>query len=419
MRFSIEGRVPFLDFNLLKFIFSFSQDAIIKNGWNKFLLRQAIKGEVPEMIRKRRNKIGFTTPEQEWFLRMKNRIYTMFLSDSFAKRPYFNQQEVLKAFQSFIEGKTDDTMAFWRFLNLELWLRIFFDPKEHLLAPEVYVFASQGRVFGANPNEGKKLEITVEGKTYLRYPIRTDVFKKGDKVAKKIANEAVRFIRQISQNKTYRSLLEKPFFLVISEKIIAIAQGRSYFIWEIGPGFWAKFLSQYVTKTPWGIGLGSPWTMQLAINEIGLWRIFTASFVSFITKPFGIRGLFYQITGKEIAAIDGPTEYSLYPSNVSAKLGPKEPEKVAKQIHQEIISNFQFPTHEPVRQKRTVQGHEVISDLLHGFLGVVIIDANDLGQKVLANSTNLDNSLIEKIFKDNPMGQADEQTPIVVVISQG
>jgi asparagine synthase (glutamine-hydrolysing) len=417
MRFSVEGRVPFLDFNLIKYLFSLSDEAIIKDGWNKFILREGVRDLIPEAISKRRSKIGFTTPEHDWFLRMKNRIYTIFLSDSFAKRPYFNQQKVLKAFQEFIEGKNNETMLFWRLLNLELWLRFFFDSESENVGTAQWAVRTEKKL-EFSPNEGKKLEIEIEGKSYLRLPLKTDLFKKGDVVAQKIAEHTLHYyINILKSNSKYNKLLQRKWWIVVSEKIIAITQGRSYFIWEIKPGFWAKFLCQQVTKTPWGIGLGSPWTMELAINEVGLWRILLAAFVAFITKPFGIRGLFYRIVGKEIAAIDGPTEYSLYPSNVSAKLGPKEPEKVAKQIHQEIISNFKFLTHEPVRRRRTVQGREAISDLLHGFLGVVIIDANDLGQKVLANSTNLDNSLIEKIFKDNPMGQADEQTPIVVVIS--
>jgi asparagine synthase (glutamine-hydrolysing) len=190
--------------------------------------------------------------------------------------------------------------------------------------------------------------------------------------------------------------------LVISEKVIAIAQGRSYFLWEIKPGFFAKVLSNFVTRTPYGIGLGSPWTMQLAIQEVGLIRILLASFLSFITKPLGMKGVFYRVAGETVAAIDGPTEYSLYPSNVSAKLGPKDPQQVAENIKSQIknnksILNFKFQ--------------------ISNFLGAVIIDANDLGQKVLGNSTNIPNQVIENIFKDNPMGQAEEQTPMVIVSS--
>ena len=265
------------------------------------------------------------------------------------------------------------------------------------------------------------MEINVEGKEYLRYPIRTELFKRRDNVVNKINESVIKFLSQVNssssetsssdihfrKNFITSSFFKNKFFLIVSEKIVAIAQGRSYFIWDIKTGFWAKLLSRFVKKTPYGIGLGSPWTMQLAITEIGLPRMLFASLISLITKPFGIKGMFYRIAGGDINAIDGPTEYSLYPSNVSAKLGPKEPEKVANGIHNFLISNFQFPI-----SKQASNFKKLISN----FLGVVIIDANDLGQNVLGNSTGLENKLIEKIFKDNPMGQSDEQTPLVLVV---
>ncbi|MEK7071053.1 MAG: asparagine synthase-related protein, partial [Patescibacteria group bacterium] len=355
MRFSIEGRVPFLDKDLLATIFSMPDEAIIKNGWNKRILRDAVKDLLPGIIVKRRNKIGFTTPENEWFLRMKNRIYSIFLSESFANRPYFDQQEVVRMFQKFIEGKTDDSMAFWRVLNTEMWLREFFDKNSQVQSAKRKV----------------QKEIDVDRKTYQRNLIKTDVFQKNDDFVTKITNYVLSSKFNVSQE----------WFVVVSEKIIAIAQGRSYFIWDIKPGVWAKFLQKFVTRTPYGIGLGSPWTMQLAIQEVGLPRIMTAALISAITKPFGIKGVFYRIAGWQAAAIDGPTEYSLYPSNVSAKLAPKNPDLVARQIKERIEDELK-------NNKRSMF-------YVPGFRGVVVLDANDLGRNVLGNSTNIDDEIIE------------------------
>ncbi len=369
MKFSIEGRVPFLDTNLIKFIFSLPDRYFINNGWNKKILRAGFTALLPKSIAKRRNKIGFTTPEEKWFRQLTNEIYSILLSESFANRKYFDRPAVLRAFELFTEGKNDDTLLFWRLINLEIWLRIFFDEKKETEA-------------------GKKVKsrITTARKTYERHFLKTDLFEKGDNYIKKVSTYVLRFKRST----------QKKWLVVISEKIIAVAQGRSYFLWEIRPGFWAKTLSKFVKKTPSGIGLGSPWTMQLAINEAGLTKILTASIVSLLTKPFGFEGLFYRLVGRGIAAIDGPTEYSLYPSNVSAKLAPKNPQEVVEKIHQEILKGLSGP------QKQN-------------FRGVAIIDANDLGQNVLANSTELQNSQIEKIFADNPLGQGKEQTPLAVV----
>ncbi len=387
MRYSLEGRVPFLDFNLLRYLFSLPDEAIIKNGWNKYILRKAVSDLLPSMIVNRRNKIGFTTPENEWFLRMKNRIYGIFMSESFLNRPYFNQPEVIKALQKFIEGKNDDTLLFWRLLNVELWLREFIDEKDTSSKEK------KEWKFGM-ANEGKKIEIEVDGKTYFRFPIKTELVKKGDDIKKFV----VRYINMFFSRPEVKSKTDGKWYVIISEKIVAIAQGRSYFIWDIHPTRWATVLSKFVTRTPYGIGLGSPWTMQIAIDEIGLTRVLLAAVASVITKPFGMKGMFYKVVGPEIAAIDGPTEYSVYPSNVSAKLAPKNPQILAEQI------------------KKTINNVIPAEAGISSFGGAVIIDANDLGRNVLGNATDKPDEFFEEAMKDNPMGQGSEQTPIVILM---
>lgn len=387
MRFSIEGRVPFLDFELVEMLFQLPDEAILKDGWNKAILRYAADEYLPEMITKRRNKIGFTTPEHEWFLRMKNRIYGIFLSESFSNRPYFNQQAVVKAFEEFIQGKNDDTMLFWRLLNVEIWMRIYFDEKKE------EVEKKERGEFEANAD--KKIEIDVNGSEYLRYPVKTELFEKGDNFAEKLARSVADYRKKLLEK--YSKHENKKWIAIVSEKIVAISQGRSYFIWDINPSWWAKTLSKFVKRTPYGIGLGSPWTMQLAIQEVGLPRVLFASLISIVTKPFGTSGIFYKIVGRTVASIDGPTEYSLYPSNVSAKLGPVEPTKAAQNIRKEIK--------EKLGKKHT-----------ENFEGVVIIDANDLGRDILGNASELSDETVAQIMRDNPMGQGSEQTPLVVCV---
>jgi len=377
MRFSIEGRIPFCEIKLFKYIFSLKDSFIIKNGINKYMLRKATKKLLPNAIRLRRNKVGFTTPEDEWLLKNYDYVYKIFSGKTFGKRKYFNQLNAVLALKKFKEKKFTDTLYLWRLLNLELWLKEFIDLSPHNM-PSIKKIAT---------NTGKKIQLKISGKIYYRFPIKTELIKKGDDYAMLIKKNVTQFLNMMKREKKYKNLLTHKFFVVVSEKIVAIAQGRSYFIWDIKPSMFAKVLSKFVTKTPYGIGLGSPWTMQLAIREVGLLRILIATFISIVTKPVGIKGLFYNIAGSVVRSIDGPTEYSLYPSNLSAKLGPKDPQQAADKI------KLQMPN----------------------FLGTTIIDANDLGQNVLGNSTGLRNQLIENIFRDNPMGQTDEQTPISLV----
>jgi asparagine synthase (glutamine-hydrolysing) len=393
MRFSLEGRVPFLDKEVLKFLFSLSDDALIQDGWNKRILRDATSNILPPLINRRRNKIGFTTPEHEWFMRLKNRFYGIFLSESFANRPYFNQPAVLEAFEGFIKGNNDTTsMLFWRLLNVELWLREFFDPKVELTPVHEKT--------DTEPNEGKQLDITAGGGKYRRYPLRTTLISAGDNLAQVITDRLQLFFKNISKDGDHEEYAGKDWYLLISEKIVAITQGRSYFIWDIKPSWWARFLSARVTKTPYGIGLGSPWTMQLAIQEVGLPRILYATAGGAIGKFMGKRGVFYNLVGSNIRAIDGPTEYSVYPSNVSAKLAPKNPERVAAQLSEAIRESLpkRFTEH---------------------FKGCVVIDSNDIGRNILGQDTAEPDELFAEVFGDNPLGQAAELTPLAVVIKEG
>ena len=67
MAFSIEGRVPFLDYRLVEYVFTRAPHLRIRDGWTKWIQRQAVDGTLPSDIVWRRDKVGFETPEQQWF----------------------------------------------------------------------------------------------------------------------------------------------------------------------------------------------------------------------------------------------------------------------------------------------------------------------------------------------------------------
>ena len=67
MAFSLETRLPFLDYRLVEFIFCFPLEQKISHGLPKSVLRNAMEGIIPEEIRRRMDKMGFATPEDVWF----------------------------------------------------------------------------------------------------------------------------------------------------------------------------------------------------------------------------------------------------------------------------------------------------------------------------------------------------------------
>src|SRR3989339_1299647 len=111
------------------------------------------------------------------------------------------------------------------------------------------------------PNPGKKLEIKIDGQIYLRIPVKTE-----------LVTPEVKDYAGFIKNKT-EDLLESGDIVFVSEKMVSIVQGRSYYIKDIKPSWLATALSKRVYRNPGGIGLAMPETMQLAIEEAGGLRI--------------------------------------------------------------------------------------------------------------------------------------------------
>lgn len=132
MHFSIESRVPFLDHRLVEYTLSMPSDSIITDGTTKWAFRTSMKGILPESIRCRYDKIGFSTPEEEWFHNSIFKQFTMDIinSESFSKRKYWDANKVKQMFDKMLAGKTLKLFAgtdIWRCVTFELWLRMFID----------------------------------------------------------------------------------------------------------------------------------------------------------------------------------------------------------------------------------------------------------------------------------------------------
>jgi hypothetical protein len=224
-------------------------------------------------------------------------------------------------------------------------------------------------------NAGKALTVQVEGSSFARIPIRTRVVMPGDDLDE--------FIREYAAD-----VVREGDLLFVTEKIVAITQGRSYLVEDIKPRRLALFLSKYVTRTPHGIGLGMPETMEMALRECGTIRILFAAAVSAVTKLFGRKGDFYRIAGDKARAIDGPTSGTIPPYNKAVVLGPERPREVAQHI----------------------------KALVGGVPEVAVVDINDLGGNILGSTLDkAGEKRLVAILKDNPLGQGHQSTPLGIV----
>jgi asparagine synthase (glutamine-hydrolysing) len=128
MAHSIESRVPFLDHKFVEYALSLPADQKIKNGWNRYVYRNAMKGLMPEKNRLRRSKVGFVNSEWQWMREKRELISGIFGSEPFNSRKYWNGHTVLHEFNEAVEGrKQGDYLMFWRILSVELWLRRYVD----------------------------------------------------------------------------------------------------------------------------------------------------------------------------------------------------------------------------------------------------------------------------------------------------
>src|SRR3989344_1090426 len=186
------------------------------------------------------------------------------------------------------------------------------------------------------PNLNKQLTRNVDGITYARYPIKTHLVVPHENVIDLIKKYATPY-------------LQTGDVIFISEKMVAITQNRSISIKDIKPSWLAEMAVKFVWKNPGGLGIATPWTMQMVIKEAGLPRFLLSAFIAIITKPFGIKGMFYRVIGTRAKAIDGPIPHAMPPYNERVTLTPLHVNETAQELKKEF-------------------GNEV-----------VIIDANDLG----------------------------------------
>jgi asparagine synthase (glutamine-hydrolysing) len=124
---SIEGRTPFLDLELVEHVLRLPTDALMQGRRTRAILREALRGHLPELVRLRRKKIGFTTPEMRWLRREQAAIIGVLRSPSFLSRPYWEGAAIAEAFDAICTGRMEESLFVWRALNVELWLRVFFD----------------------------------------------------------------------------------------------------------------------------------------------------------------------------------------------------------------------------------------------------------------------------------------------------
>ncbi|HEY2073540.1 MAG TPA: asparagine synthase C-terminal domain-containing protein, partial [Gaiellaceae bacterium] len=128
MAHSLEARVPLLDHRLVELAFSLPGDELIRRGETKSVLRRALGDLLPPAVARRRDKLGFVTPESR-FLHgaLGDLARDVFASQSFRERGFVDAAAATRRLEKHRSGDLRAGMELWRALNLELWARRFLD----------------------------------------------------------------------------------------------------------------------------------------------------------------------------------------------------------------------------------------------------------------------------------------------------
>ncbi|VXD20797.1 conserved exported hypothetical protein [Planktothrix serta PCC 8927] len=170
--------------------------------------------------------------------------------------------------------------------------------------------------------------------------------------------------------------------VTLGETPVALMQGRCYHPTQIKPGWVAKRVCYFFMPTS---SLATACGMQTLVDIVGPARVLFAIVVGTLAKLLGKPGVFYQLAGEQARLIDDVTG-TLPPYDQFIVLGPDDPQNVVNTL-----------------QKETG-------------LGAAIVDVNDLkAVKILAATSGLSTDLIKQALRSNPAGNADEQTPLVLI----
>jgi len=121
MSVSVESRLPFLDYRIVNFAARIPLSLKIQNGYSKYIMRKAL--DMPEEIRKRRDKFGFVVPEKEWLNYYSDYFIGYFSEGRFRAGKYINNGEVVRNWSKLING-SDENLLF-RMLSVAAWMEKF------------------------------------------------------------------------------------------------------------------------------------------------------------------------------------------------------------------------------------------------------------------------------------------------------
>lgn len=123
MAFSIEARVPFLDYRIVEFAIALDGKYKIRNQWTKWIIRKACREYLPREVAKRKNKMGFPAPFARWLREGRSKEEIKDIIYAFGERKIVPPETIDQFYKAHINGEMDFSAILFKFYSMELWLR--------------------------------------------------------------------------------------------------------------------------------------------------------------------------------------------------------------------------------------------------------------------------------------------------------
>jgi asparagine synthase (glutamine-hydrolysing) len=128
MAWSVESRTPFSDdHELIEYTFGLPGQSKIQDGWSKFLLRKAMNETLPQDICWRSDKLGFSTPMNNWITAASPWMKSIMSDLKSQQTGLVDHDKLFKEWDKIFSNGSFKQRAFaWRYVNLLLWKEVAF-----------------------------------------------------------------------------------------------------------------------------------------------------------------------------------------------------------------------------------------------------------------------------------------------------
>jgi asparagine synthase (glutamine-hydrolysing) len=125
MAHSVEARLPFLDYRVVEIALGLPEEAKLAGGVTKRVLREAMRGVLPEEIRTRMDKIGFATAEEQWLRERPEEFRSALRQAIDAAAGVLRPQAASRLLDDIIAGRQPFSYLPWRMISFGAWMRRF------------------------------------------------------------------------------------------------------------------------------------------------------------------------------------------------------------------------------------------------------------------------------------------------------